>query len=54
MLCGAAKKMNAGCPCNIFCLDAMEGMIKGLDPALNYKVESTLYSDGYCQAKVTK
>jgi hypothetical protein len=52
MLCALAKKMGAPCPCNIYCLDAMEGMVKGLNPEAVYQVESTLWDGGQCRVTV--
>jgi hypothetical protein len=54
MLCNIAKKMGAPCPCNIHCLDPMEGMIKGFDPDLNYDVKETLWSGQKCSVNVCK
>ena len=52
MLCGLSKKLGAGSPCNIYCLDAMEGLIKGLDENAGYNVISTLWSQNECKVVV--
>jgi hypothetical protein len=52
MLCAMAKKMGAQSPCNIFCLDPMEGMIKGIDQGLAYEVLETLWSGQKCKVTV--
>lgn len=52
MLCTIAKKMGAECPCHIYCLDAMEGMVKGLDPNAEFDVESTLWNGDKCRVSV--
>lgn len=52
MLCALSKKLGADCPCNIYCLDAMEGMVKGLDANSDYNVVSTLWKDHECKVAV--
>lgn len=52
MLCSFAKKANVSAPCNLFCLDPMEGLIKGLDPSSTYQVNSTLWNDNKCIVEV--
>lgn len=54
MLCTIAKKIGAPCPCNIHCLDPMEGMIKGIDPDLKYEVLETLWSGRNCKVDVCR
>lgn len=54
MLCSIANKMGAQSPCNIYCLDPMEGMIKGIDSGLTYDVVDTLWSGQKCEVKVYK
>lgn len=53
-LCAMAKKMGAMSPCQIYCLDAMEGMVKGLSPQAEYLVESTLWTGQNCQVRVIR
>ena len=52
MLCTMAKKIGAQSPCNIHCLDPMEGMIKGIDPNLTFEVMETLWSSNKCKVDV--
>ena len=54
ILCAMAKKMGAHSPCHIYCLDPMEGMVKGLEEKADFNVQSTLYEDGECQVVITK
>jgi predicted ArsR family transcriptional regulator len=52
LLCTVAKKMGAGCPCHIHCLDPMEGMVKGVAPDLTFEVEETLWAGQKCKVNV--
>lgn len=52
MLCALAKKMGAQSPCHIYCLDAMEGMVKGLTPGAEFIAEETLYEGTACRVIV--
>lgn len=52
MLCVLAKRMGAPCPCRIYCLDAMEGMVRGLDERAAYHVLSTLWDGSECRVAV--
>lgn len=52
MLCAMAKKLGADSPCHIYCLDAMEGMIKGLDESAEYDIKSTLWDSDKCMVVV--
>ena len=51
-LCGFAKKIGAQMPCNLYCLDPMEGMIKGLNDNLNFIVRETLWDGQKCKIEV--
>ena len=51
-LCAIAKKMNAPAPCYLYCLDPMEGMIKGLNSGADFAVEETLWEGGKCRIRV--
>ena len=53
MLCSLAKRMEAQSPCNIYCLDPMEAMIKGIDDNANYTVHETLWEGQKCQVEVS-
>ena len=52
LLCAMCKKYNAKSPCHIYCLDAMEGLVKGVDPQAEYTVESTLWNGSCCKVTV--
>ena len=52
MLCAFAKRLGTQSPCNIYCLDPMEGMVKGLEEGAAFQVESTLWTDGQCRVAV--
>jgi hypothetical protein len=52
MLCGLAKKMGAESPCNIYCLDPMEAMVKGIDDSANFTVHETLWEGRKCHVVV--
>jgi hypothetical protein len=52
LLCAMAKKMNAPQPCNLYCLDPMEGMIKGLNAKAEFTVKETLWDGKKCSVDV--
>ncbi len=52
MLCAYANKLGAESPCRIYCLDPMEGMVKGLDERTDFVVESTLFDGGQCVVRL--
>jgi len=52
LLCAAAKKFMTGRPCNIYCLDPMEVMIKAIDPAIRFNVRETLWDGDKCKVEV--
>ncbi|MFC2063282.1 hypothetical protein ACFLS8_05005 [Chloroflexota bacterium] len=51
-LCGFAKKFGAQKPCNLYCLDPMEGMVKGLNDKLDFTVRETLWDEQKCKITV--
>lgn len=51
-LCAIAKKMGAPGPCDVYCLDPMEGMIKGLAPDMEFGVIETLWDGTKCRVEV--
>lgn len=51
-LCAIAKKINAPAPCYLYCLDPMEGMVKGLNPQAAFAVEETLWDGEKCRVLV--
>ncbi len=52
MLCAFAKRLGAQSPCNIYCLDPMEGMVRGLDQSVEYRVEETLFDGAQCRVRI--
>lgn len=48
MLCSMAKKMGAESPCRLYCLDPMEGMVKGIEKDAEFDVVSTLWDKNEC------
>lgn len=53
-LCAFAKKIGCKSPCNIYCLNPMEGMIKGIDSKLNFETIETLWDGKECNVKVNR
>ena len=53
MLCAMAKKFGTQSPCHIYCLDPMEGMVKGLNDQAGFLVEGTLFEGVPCRVKIT-
>ena len=51
-LCALAKKVGALSPCGLYCLDPMEGMVKGLDAGLSFAVRDTLWDGLKCRVEV--
>lgn len=51
-LCAMAKKMGTENPCEIYCLDPMEGLVQGVRPGADYRVDSTLWTGQKCQVEV--
>mgnify|MGYP001766868295 CR=1 FL=1 len=51
-LCAMAKRIGAPGPCDMYCLDPMEGMIKGLAPEAKFTVTDTLWSGSKCRVEV--
>lgn len=54
MLCALAKKAGANSPCRIYCLDPMEGMVKGIEANAGFEVEHTLFEADECRVLVTR
>ena len=52
MLCAIAKRMGAPGPCDMYCLDPMEGMVKGLAPDTKFSVVETLWDGSKCRVEV--
>ena len=51
-LCAIAKRMGASSPCALYCLNPMEGMVKGLRPEAGYEVKGTLWAGERCEIRV--
>jgi hypothetical protein len=51
-LCTAGKKMGSASPCRIYCLNPMEGMVKGLSPKSTFEVKETLWEGQRCRIEV--
>ncbi|MBU7008421.1 hypothetical protein [Phosphitispora fastidiosa] len=51
-LCAFAKNLATGCPCHIYCLNPMEGMLKGLDSGYDFIVEETLWHGAKCRVRI--
>jgi hypothetical protein len=52
MLAAIAKNTGAPCPCSIYCLNPMEGMVKALTPNARYEVRETLWAGENCRVEV--
>jgi hypothetical protein len=52
VLCAIAKKSGAPSPCNLYCLDPMEGLVKAVKNDAVYMVEETLWEGKQCRVKV--
>jgi hypothetical protein len=52
-LCAIAKIIGAPSPCNLYCLDPMEGLLRAVKPEAKYLVEETLWEGKQCRVKVT-
>ncbi|KJR45461.1 hypothetical protein UF75_4137 [Desulfosporosinus sp. I2] len=51
-LCALAKRLSTESPCNLYCLDVMEGMVKGLAPKGKFIVRETLWGGQKCKIDV--
>jgi len=51
-LCGLTKKMGGNSPCDIYCLNPMKAMIKGLNPDAKFDVKSTLWDSNKCKVNI--
>ena len=52
LLCAMAKKIGAQSPCRMYCLNPMEGMVKGLSENVSFDVQSTLYENTQCRVSI--
>ena len=51
-LCAIAKKIDSPSPCYLYCLDPMEGMVKGLNSDSTFTVEETLWEGVKCRVRI--
>ncbi len=52
LLCGLVKKAGGPSPCRLFCLDPIEGLVRGLAPHAAFDVRETLYDGEQCRVRV--
>jgi hypothetical protein len=53
-LCAMPKRLGAASPCRIYCLDPIEGMVRGLEPDLRVEVSETLFEGEACRLRAVK
>lgn len=53
-LCAIAKKSGSASPCYMYCLNPMEGMVKGINQNSTYDVKETLWDGQKCKVEVTE
>jgi hypothetical protein len=53
VLFGLARMIDAPSPCRLYCLDPMEGMVKGLEPEADFMVQETLWDGEMCRVEVS-
>ena len=51
-LVGMCKKLNTPSPCRMYCLNAIEGMVKAIKRDAEFNVESTLWDGASCIVEV--
>jgi len=51
-LCALDKRLSTESPCNIYCLDVMEGMVKGLVQNSKFVIKETLWCGRKCKIDV--
>ena len=51
-LCAMAKNLKAESPCDIYCLNPIEGMIKNINKDLSFDIKSTLWESNKCLVKI--
>ncbi len=52
-LCAQVKKTGGESPCNLYCLNPMEGMVKGINSSLEFKVHETLWDRNQCKVEIS-
>jgi hypothetical protein len=53
-LCSFTKQMGPHSPCELYCLNPMEGMIKALDSKLKFNVKEKLWDGEKCLIEVSE
>lgn len=53
-LCAFSKKLGNVCPCDIYCLNPMDGMIRGIEENSKFEALETLWDGSQCRVKVTR
>jgi hypothetical protein len=51
-LCAMAKQTGKASPCHIYCLNPMEGMVKGISNDSTFEVKETLWDGQKCRIEV--
>lgn len=52
-MCNMAKQQNTASPCQIYCLNPLEAMVKSVAPEALFEVVNNLYDDNCCRVEVT-
>jgi hypothetical protein len=53
MLCALAKRQGTDAPCNLYCIDPIEGLLHTLNDTTTLTVEDTLWTGSECRFRVT-
>lgn len=48
------KKIGAPSPCNLYCLNPIEGMVKAIEPNADFRTLSTLWDADKCEIEIIK
>ncbi len=54
LLCAMVMKAGGTSPCRLFCLDPIEGMVKGVAPGAAFEVLETLFEGERCCVRVAR
>jgi hypothetical protein len=52
MLCAIAKKLGSPSPCDLYCLNPMEGIVRGIKNNAVFTVEGTLWEGTQCVVRL--
>ena len=52
LLCAIAKKMGTAQPCNLYCINPFEALLKAMTPSNSLEVEGTLWEGEGCRFRV--